>query len=426
MLTTLIFGLLLVILAVAFNFGVSPTLDSILFFTQAVYAIVSGRVGYSSFFILSIFNLDFTFDQCIYSNLTALPRLLLQYVTPIYIICLLLIVLYMTRLKGFSKFLGNHSFLQAMWLLVLLSYLNIANSTFEIFHCRTIGPRNTGQSEFVLVYDASILCWSGIHLPWAILAVLLAAFFIIPFPGYTALAMHFPKLKPITDVYCSCYKDSQRYWVTWDLLRRIIFVILEVFVVNFVYRHYSLLLTAIFILTVFIWTWPYKYQIDNWFGCFVSIALVLFCVVTQPAIYEFVDPHRAVSWTIVAVIVAASLLLMTLEIALCFLARRGSKFSKGDVTFSYLKSMLSRSKVCVTKKSDVHVQLIESVSISPPTCTVYSEYREPLIDSGQFSSESLRSRAHAKDDTRRQNSDIEQGINGGYSAITSAVTHSVV
>ena len=392
---------------------------------------MAGRSGYTSFIVLSFFNLDFTFDQCLTNNLSALTRLLLQYITPLYILLLLVIILVMTRLKGFSKYLGNHSFLQALWLLVLISYLNIANSTFEIVHCHKIGPRNRGSTEFVLVYDASILCWSGNHLPWAILAVLLAVFLILPFPIYTWLAIRFPKLKPITDVYTNIYRDYHRYWVIWNLLRRVMIVMLSVFVVNFIYRHFSLLLASVLVLVIFVITRPYKYWLDNAFGGFVSTSLVVFCIVTEPTLYEYFDPHRIVSWSIVTSVVFFSILLMILEGLLGVLPRWGHRYTKDDLIPDLVKFKLIGWKVKITRKirkqDRYSVELEESASAEyfGASRYSYSEYREPLIDSVQYSPKTTSYADSKKIDTDESkcSSDISP-INAGSTTVS--VTHSIV
>lgn len=355
--------------------------------TQAVYVIVSSRVGYISFQALVIFNLDFTLDLCITSDLDALQRLWLQYVTPLYITILLVAVLCLTKVKGLSKYLGQHSYLQGMWFIVLVSYLNIANSSFEILHCRIIGPYN--DLRFVLVYDASVHCWSGVHLPWAIVAVTLVAFLILPFPLYVGIAIRSPKLKPITDVYTSIYKDQRRYWVIYNLLRRLHIVIVGVFISNFILRHFFLLLTTMFSLLVFILTWPYRSFIDNYYGALVSMALVLFAVVTDPHLYQFVDPYRAVSWTIVAVVVASSLLLLSLETVLTLYSRRKKRrrltmdefFLNTVAPRAVNWAMTVKSRMWKTKRADI----LELGKSSRTICHIgtgdYTSYREPLLDS---------------------------------------------
>ena len=205
---------------------------------------MSSRIGYRTFQGLGIFNLDFTFDLCITPDLNALQRLLLQYITPLYIMILLSGVVCLTKVKGVSKYLGHHSYLQAMWLIVLVSYLNIANSSFEILHCRFIGPAD--DTRLVLAYDAAIYCWSGQHLPWAIIAVSLVVFVILPFPLYVGVAIKSSKLKPITDVYTSVYKDNSRYWVVYNIIRRLKLVIISIFTQNFIYRHLYIVCAVVF------------------------------------------------------------------------------------------------------------------------------------------------------------------------------------
>ena len=402
-----------------------------------MYIIVSSRSDYRNFEMLSLFNLDFTFNQCILSDLQALPRLLLQYVTPIYILLLLVIVLFLTKIKGFSKLLGEHSFLKALWLIVLMSYLNIANSTFEILNCQKIGPRNAGFSENVLEYDAAVLCWTGLHLPFAIIAVLLATFLVVPFPFYAGFAIKVPKWKPITDVYCSLYRDEQRYWIIWNLLRRVLMVMISVFISDFIKRHFFLLLTSVGILAVSVSTWPYKYWLDNAFSVFVLTALLVFCVVTQPEIYILVDPDRIVSWSIVAFVCLMTLCLVSVEIFIWFLSRKGTNYTKDYFTPSKGRAKLSQLFVTAGKRAMKRqrnvLELEESVHSNQyyghRDTSGYKEFREPLIDSDRFSSVGIMSVNNTGGDTDRALSSKENpraGINSSFTISKSVVTHSTV
>ena len=403
------------------------------FSTQAVYIIVSGRLDYQDFEMLSFFNLDFTFSQCIVKDLQALPRLLLQYVTPLYILTLLVVVLLLTKIKGFSKYFGEHSILNALWLLVLVSYLNISNSTFEILNCQKIGPTNEGFQENVLVYDATVVCWTGLHLPFAIIAVLLAIFIIIPFPIYASFAMKVSKLKPITDVYCGFYRDQQRYWIIWNIFRRTLIVMFSVFVTDFIIRHFFLLLISILVLVVSIVTWPYRYWIDNAVSVMVSIALLLFCVVTQPELYVLVDPSRIVSWTIVAVVSLISLIMVVIEICFWFVRRKGSNYTREILTPLRAKVKVTEL-VGVTRKKIRHrnfTELEESVHSNEyyerENGTGYREFREPLIDSDRFvnvpTKVSNNSPVNQAISSHELRFDEPIGINSSHGIL---VTHSIV
>lgn len=357
-----------------------------------MYIVVSGRIGYSSFQALGFFNLDFTFDLCLTSNLDALQRLVLQYITPVYLVTLLAGVVCLTKVKGISKYLGQHSYLHGIWLIILVSYLNIANSSFEILYCRPIGP--DGDERLVLVYDAAIHCWAGVHLPWALLAVSLVTLLILPFPIYVGIAIKFSKLKPITDVYTSVYRDRQRYWVIHNIFRRLLIVIIGVFSLNFIVRHELLLFASLFLLLIFILTWPYRSAIDNYFAAIVSLALVLFLVVTEPTLTSIIDPYRAVSWIIVATVIKMGVVLLIIEFTLMLYSRkkRIQRMTMDDLYADVCRPKLVNWLGAVAVKCDFrrrdHKKAFElgGVGITAERSTYrnsvsLSTYREPLLDS---------------------------------------------
>ena len=317
-LMTVVLGLGFVVAVVALNFEASPTIDSLLFFTQvtspqpslphlplslplqAVYILLAGRANYQVFSYLAFFNPDFTFSLCVSSHLSALGRLGWQYATPLYILSLLLLILMLTRVKvrWISQYLGRHSFLKSLWFLILISYLNIALTTFELLHCRTIGSSGHGQRQ-ILEHDASVTCYQNGHLAAAVFAILVAAFLILPFPLYTVILLHFPRFKPFTDAYTFMYRDWRRVWVAWSLFRRLLLVLLGVFITNYGFRHFSLLLGLIVILLVDVVTWPYRYYSDNLFSILVSWLLVVIAILTEPSVYLYADPLRGPSGVLV-------------------------------------------------------------------------------------------------------------------------------
>ena len=359
--------------------------------------ILSGRTDYEDFQFLAFFNPDFTFNMCITPDLDGLSRLAFQYVTPVYILILLFFVLLLTCVKGCSKYLGRHSFLQALWLLLLISYINIAITSYELLHCREVGPTVNGTRDFVLVHDASIMCYRGVHLPWAIIALALVIFFVIPFPFVLVILMYVPKFKPIVDVYCSPYKDRMRWWVLLSILRRLALVVVGVFIQDYVSRHFGLLITVSVILLVFIVTWPYQNGVDNYFGFLVTWMVLLTTVVTQPELYLFVDPLRAISTTLVVVTIFIGILLLVFE---QILKRRGMTLKE----FATDRLVPSLKDLCFLLKDgvkqirsdddeDARVQSFEESthsSILPRHVMVdATAYREPLLDSSFFGSGSI-------------------------------------
>ena len=140
---------------------------------QSVLILLSGRTDYAIFtYYLPFFNPDFTFNLCISPEFTAYGRLLLQLVTPSYILLLLVIVIVLTRYTRLSKLLGKHSFLQGLWLLFIVSYFNISNSALELLHCRATSSTQgtftpicplTGRNSPMLLRHASPSSHRGPH-----------------------------------------------------------------------------------------------------------------------------------------------------------------------------------------------------------------------------------------------------------------------
>lgn len=359
--------------------------------------ILSGRTDYEYFQFLAFFNPDFTFNMCITPDLDGLSRLAFQYITPFYILILLFFVLLLTCVKGCSKYLGRHSFLQALWLLLLISYINIAITSYELLHCRVIGPVTNGTRDFVLVHDASIMCYKGVHLPWAIIALFLLIFFVIPFPIVLVILMYIPKFKPIVDVYCSPYKDRMRWWVLLSILRRLILVVVGVFIQDYVSRHFGLLITVCFILLIFMVTWPYQSSVDNYFAFLVTWMILLTTVVTQPELYLFVDPLRAISATLVIVTIFIGIVLLVFE---QILKRRGMTVTE-FVTERLIPSLkdlgfLLKDGVKQIKSDDDDDARIQSLEGSTHSSILprhnmldATAYREPLLDSSIFGSGSI-------------------------------------
>ena len=377
-------------------------MDSLLFFIQAVYLLLQGRSDYENFKFLAFFNPNFTFDLCITPDLDNLTKLILQYVTPLYILLLMGVILLMTYFKRISRLLGKHSILQGLWLLFLISYFNIAMATFEILYCRLVGPVEVdgegGDRRYVLVHDASVQCYSGLHLPFAIIAWIIAVFFALPLPGYVLAIMKITKLKPLSDVYCSCYKDSYRWWIFVSLARRLLLVLVGVFTQDYVSRHFDLLVSVLFVLLITVFTTPYKSRLDNFFALFITWMLLLTAVVTQPEVYLRADPLRGVSLFLVVLTIVSSIVLLVLEVVL----RKLRKKSVGEYFRESVHPRLRRSGKklkdlggSLSWKQLNHHELEESTRSTASTfiprqsMVDATAYREPLLDSQFYSTESV-------------------------------------
>ena len=272
----------------------------------------NNRPGFGSFSHLSVLgDLDFSFGQCFTPDFTALERLAWQFFSPAFILFLLVILIILSKTKCFSKLSGKHSFLKALWFLILLSYSNLLVTSYSIVHCTPI----EGVSYSVLLADASVRCFTGVHLILAILAIILLSFVILPFPLYLTVLLCFPRWKPFVDVYAGVYKDKLRWWVLCDLGRRIVIVSFGVFVQNFYLRQFAFLVLFVHIALLYGWFRPYNNEVDN----AIELLAVKYLVIVSALSIVSLDQSGVVAD--IAVAVSWLLILSVLTVCLVRIAR---------------------------------------------------------------------------------------------------------
>ena len=331
--------------------------------------------------------------------------------TPLYILLLMALVLAATYFsKRLSRLLGRHSILQGLWLLFLISYFNIAMATFEILYCRWVGPVELGGvatsgasgRRYVLIHDASVQCYSGLHLPFAILAWVVAVLFALPLPVYVLILMRVDKLKPLSDVYCSHYRDKYRWWIFMSLARRLLLVLVGVFIQDYVSRHFGLLLAVAFVTLASMLATPYRSWLDNHFCLFVTWMLLLTAIVTQPTIYTGTDPERGVSLFLVVLTLVLGLGLAALEVLVRRLTKKKTveEFFKATVhpklrsskkKLRDLGASLSWRGVSRADQHELEESTRSTASTIIPRRAIMDAtgYREPLLDSQFYSSEEM-------------------------------------
>ena len=338
------------------------------------------RVDYKNVQHLSVFTLDYSFNLCLTSDFDAFDRIFFKFATPFYILLLLVVIIVLSSFRPFSKYFGRHSYLQAIWLIILISYVDISQATLELLHCRKIGVENSHQ---VFYADSNVPCYRGKHLPAAIFATLFSAFVIFPFPIYVFVASYWPKFKPITDVYCSVYKDDRRWWVVINLGRRLCIAILAVFIGDYIYRHLAITILASFLVIIDGVTWPHPKFVDNFIHLGCTSIFLLLCVFTYPVLNRTIDPYFIVSWTFISVVIVVTLC------RLIYLLRdKVSKLfqpccSKRPLNNKYVNSikfMVTSWKEVLSRDSNKSLDLNSISTADNLSIQNYNEFREPLLE----------------------------------------------
>ena len=234
-------GIALVVLLIVLNLTVSVgTINGLIFYANIV------RANHATFFppnttnsFLSWFiawiNLDLGIETCFYNGLDAYVKTCLQFVFPLYIWLIVVVIIVFSHYFDKIARLSGSNAVQVLATLFLLSYAKLLRTIITVFQSTQLEyPNNTVK---IWLYDGNVDYLKGKHIPLFIAALLLL---LISLP-YTAILIFIQylqrrssyrsrvlfwvqKLKPLFDAYTGPYKDRHRYWTGLLLLIRIVLI----------------------------------------------------------------------------------------------------------------------------------------------------------------------------------------------------------
>ena len=240
-------GIALVAFLMLLNLTVSVgTINGLIFYANIV------RANHAIFFphgtnnqFLSIFvawlNLDLGIETCFYSGLDAYAKTWLQFLFPVYIWIIVLLIIISSHYSTTAAKLSGRNAVQVLATLFLLSYAKLLRVTITAFSS-TLLEYPDGSVKRIWLYDGNVDYLKGKHIALFAAALLLLLFISLPYTvallfiqclqyrsRYRILAW-VRKLKPLFDAYTGPYKDTHRYWPGLLLVVRV--VLFLVFSVN--------------------------------------------------------------------------------------------------------------------------------------------------------------------------------------------------
>ena len=240
-------GIVLVVFLMLFNLTVSVgTINGLIFYANIV------RANQAIFFpqgtnneFLSIFiawlNLDLGIETCFYSGLDAYAKTWLQFLFPVYIWIIVVLIIVSSHYSTTAAKLSGRNAVQVLATLFLLSYAKLLRITITAFSF-TLLEYPDGSVKRIWLYDGNVDYLKGKHVALFVAALLLLVFISLPYTvallfiqclqyrsRYRMLAW-VRRLKPLFDAYTGPYKDKHRYWPGLLLVVRV--VLFLVFSVN--------------------------------------------------------------------------------------------------------------------------------------------------------------------------------------------------
>ncbi|CAB3995365.1 Hypothetical predicted protein [Paramuricea clavata] len=282
-------GLTLIVLAIIYfeiEFFSGP-LNSWLY-TYHIIHLLPFKSDYLDPFIVFVTSLtNGTFDlstgRCVWRGMDALQKLSLRYLMPFY--CILLLYLINKLLRNFPNLpLANHTFHHAFVTIAIISYASLIETTVTILQ-----PVNVDGHWYVF-QQASVEYFGNDHLPYAIPALFILLFVVIPFPFIIAFSSYFirrfQRLRnfiPLFEAIQSPYRLNRRWFASYYIFCRLIFITLLIFRNNYEYSLFPFIeAVCVIILLIFVLLRPYNdenYVYFNVDACFLSLLCLIICVV---------------------------------------------------------------------------------------------------------------------------------------------------
>ena len=180
-------------------------------------------------------NLDLGIEVCFYKELDTYAKALFQFVFPVYIWTIMIIIIvsshYSTRI---AKLTGRNA-VQVLATLFLLSYSKLLRGIITTLSVTTLDYPN--ESKLVWLPDGNVDYLKGKHIFLFILALFLLTVLSVPYTNILLFSQCLQrwsnyrviswiwKVKPLFDAYTGPFKDKHRYWAGLLLLVRVVLYI---------------------------------------------------------------------------------------------------------------------------------------------------------------------------------------------------------
>ena len=237
-------GILLVCFLSFFNLTVTEgTISGLLFYANCIHAnqksfqLPPNDILYS---FISWLNLDFGFQVCLHSGMTAYMKVWYEFGFLLYLLLLgVLIVCLSRRSIRFTRLIG-HNMVPVLSTIILIAYPKLVRNSFKIWFCtndKYWSSNCTNSTLWIWHSDETIDCFSGIHLILFAVSIPLFAIALL----YTLCLLFIQclrrgsgwcvlrwvnKLRPFFDANTGPCRDHYQFWPGFLLFLRLLFYII--------------------------------------------------------------------------------------------------------------------------------------------------------------------------------------------------------
>ncbi len=322
-------GIILVVLLLALRLTVTEgSINGLIFYANVLKMNQAFLLPKNEANILTIFiawlNLDLGIDLCFYDGMDSIAKTFLQFVFPLYIWLLVIIIIVLAnRFRMTAKLVGEGA-VQVLATLLLLSYTKLQRVIVTALTYTTLSYPD-GSIHYVWLYDGNVQYLGRRHI--ALFAVALACFVLFVIP-YTTLLTFFRlfqaysdkkimswinKLKPVFDAYAGPYKDKFRFWTGFLILTRTVLI----FAITFNWKtspDYNLFVAAMVTIILIMIVSSVGRIYKNWLHnileafCYFNVAaLALIILYNKDVKYFALNGSMGITFTLFVVVIIVHL-----------------------------------------------------------------------------------------------------------------------
>ena len=239
-----VLGILLVVLLIVLNLTVSVgTINGLIFYANIVKIEEDYLFHHNPVQVLSLFiswiNLDFGISSCFAPGLTGYIKTWLQFVFPIYIFSIMVVIIICAKWSKFLQRIVGSQIVPVLATLSLLSFTKLIRSVIHVLYFKRVScDSDESWVELVWFVDGNVKYLGFPHYILFTCGLIVLVVIIL----YTSLLLATPlieryltnlkcfkrcvSLKPILDAYGGPYKDKYRPWTGVLLLVRVVLALI--------------------------------------------------------------------------------------------------------------------------------------------------------------------------------------------------------
>ena len=237
-----IVGLLLIALLFLFNLTiVQGTINGISLYANIIYLyddFLQEHTGEPFYSIISILNFGSASGTCFYDGMDEFAKVMLQFVFPIYLFSLVVIIIIGAHKYNFRIFKVNFVAKRAVPVLatlMMLTYTSLTGAIITALRYTNVYTHDSSTPSPRWLYQPTLLYFQGKHLALGVVAVIASLLYLIPFTVVTLFGDLLRRMcirslwfSHFLDVFHGAYRWPLGFWFGLRLVIRVTFLVLQI------------------------------------------------------------------------------------------------------------------------------------------------------------------------------------------------------